>query len=158
VKSESPWSLLAKLILWMEEASSRTSEDRLANAAAVVVARKARIFIEEHYHTPIRMKDLCAFSGVGLRTLQRIFSSHFQVSPTGYINARRMNTVRRDLVTADPSSQTVTNIAMRNGFTHLDRFSVNYRMHFGESPRQTLTTKKARHHEHARMQFPFKSC
>jgi AraC-like DNA-binding protein len=135
---ETAWNLLAETILFMADASSSSSAERLANGAAAAIAHRAQMFIEERFRDVIRMQDLCAFTGVGLRKLQRCFSSHFQVSPTGYIKARRLNAARRDLVDADPSSHTVTWIATENGFSHLGRFSVDYRAHFGESPSETL--------------------
>jgi AraC-like DNA-binding protein len=136
--SETTSNLLAKIILWMADAVSRSSDEQLVNGAGATVAHRAQTFIEERFRDVIRMQDLCAFTGVGLRTLQRCFLSHFQVSPIAYIKARRLNAARRDLVDADPSSHTVTWIATENGFSHLGRFSVDYRAHFGESPSETL--------------------
>jgi transcriptional regulator GlxA family with amidase domain len=78
--------------------------------------------------------------GVGMRTLQRCFASYFQVSPTDYIKARRLNRARRRLVAADSSSRRVTDIAIQFGLTHMGRFSVEYRSLFGESPREILRT------------------
>jgi AraC-like DNA-binding protein len=130
--SENASNLLAETILWMADASSSSSAERLANGAAAAIAHRAQAFIEERFQDAIRMQDLCAFTGSRLRTLQRCFSSHFQVSPTEYIKAR-----------ADASSRSIGAIAMDNGFTHLGRFSVDYRAHFGESPSETLAETKA---------------
>lgn len=126
-----------------ELVASRSSDERSTNGAAAAIAHRAQTFIEERFYDTIRMQDLCAFTGVGLRTLQRCFSSHFQISPTAYIKMRRLYAARRDLVAADPSSHSVSTIAMDNGFSHLGRFSVDYRAHFGESPRETLAATKA---------------
>ena len=141
--SENVSHLLAETILWITDASSSSSDERLANGAGATIAHRAQAFIEERFQDAIRMQDLCAFTGVRLRTLQRCFSSHFQVSPTEYIKARRLNAARRDLVAADASSRSISAIAMDNGFTHLGRFSVDYRAHFGESPSETLAETKA---------------
>jgi transcriptional regulator GlxA family with amidase domain len=124
---------------------------------ASVIARQAQTFIEERFRGTIRMDNLCAFVGVGLRTLQRCFASHFQTSPTDYIKARRLNAARRDLKAADPSSHLVTTIEMENGFTHLGRFSLDYRAHFGESPKETLAASKAQGKRHERLQRLFRS-
>lgn len=126
----------------MAAASSRSSAERLANGDRARIAQRAQTFIEENLHGAIRLEDICAVAGVGVRTLQRCFVSHFGISPTGYIKARRLNAARRDLVAADPSSLSVTKIALRNGFSHLGRFSVDYRAHFGESPSETLMATK----------------
>lgn len=142
--SETASNLLAKTILWMADASSRTSARQLTNGATAAIALQAQTYIEERYRRVIRLADLCAFTGVSARTLQRCFASYFQVSPTDYIKARRLNAARRDLVAADPSSHSITTIAMENGFSHLGRFSVYYREHFGESPSETLKAKNSR--------------
>ena len=110
----------------------------LGNMSIRRVARRAQEYIEEHYAGTIRLEDLCRCTGVSLRTLQRYFSDYFQVSPFQYIKASRLNAARRALVTSAPSRDEVTRIALNNGFTHLGRFSVNYREHFGESPKVTL--------------------
>jgi AraC family ethanolamine operon transcriptional activator len=142
LNSEIAWNLLAETILFMADASSSSSAERLVNGASAAIAHRAQTFIEERFREAIRMQDLCTFTGVGLRTLQRCFSSHFQVSPIAYIKARRLNAARRDLADADPSSHTVTWIAMENGFSHLGRFSVDYRAYFGESPSETMAAMK----------------
>ena len=102
------------------------------------IARRAREYIEEHYPYTIRMEDLCRSLGVSLRTLQRSFSEYFQVSPSAYIKARRLHAARKALMAGESSRSSVTGIALDNGFTHLGRFSVEYREHFGESPHETL--------------------
>ena len=88
------------------------------------------------------MEDLCRYTDVSLRTLQRSFLVYFQVSPFEYITARRLNAARQALVASDSSRDRVNRIAVDNGFTHLGRFSVGYRKHFGESPKETLARDK----------------
>jgi len=90
------------------------------------------------------MEDLCHYTGVSLRTLQRSFVEYFQASPSEFIRARRLNAVRQGLLAAASPHHTVTHIANNSGFTHLGRFSVNYRKHFGESPRETLAKRAPR--------------
>lgn len=148
--SELASTLLARILLWMSDAALIQRDEIPAHARAAFVARRAQEYIEEGFRFPIRTEDLCAYAGVSLRTLQRSFSAQFQVSPLQYIKARRLNAARRDLVAACPSGATVTQIAMRSGYTHLGRFSVNYRECFGESPRQTIATARARRRGHVR--------
>jgi AraC-like DNA-binding protein len=122
----------------VEEPEKRQREACLGKRPTGSVARRAQEYIEDHYHRTIRMEDLCRCSGVSMRTLQRSFSEYFQVSPFEYIKARRLNAARQALVAADSSRDRVTRIAVDNGFTHLGRFSVDYREHFDELPRETL--------------------
>ncbi|MGI9286932.1 MAG: helix-turn-helix domain-containing protein [Pseudomonadales bacterium] len=117
------------------EPGKRPDEVRLGDRANV--ARRAREYIAEHSSTTVRLEDLCRYTGVGARTLQRSFSRYFQVSVSNYIKAYRLNAARQALLARDPSYHSVTQIALDNGFGHVGRFSVDYRKHFGESPRET---------------------
>jgi AraC-like DNA-binding protein len=139
LSSESASYLLTDTILWMDDALSTNGSRRPSNGAASIVARRARMYIEANLGDTIRMEDLCVCVGAGLRTIQRCFASQFQINPSEYIKARRLNVARRILVTADSSNHTVTSIAMDSGFSHLGRFSVDYHRYFGESPRETLS-------------------
>jgi AraC-like DNA-binding protein len=148
LQRESASNLLAKTILLLSDYSSKTSDERLFNDAVTAVARRAQDYIEHHFRDVILLEDVCAYTGVGLRTLQRCFSDYFQMSPLNYIKVRRLNEARHELAMADPSTELVTNIAMGNGFLHLGRFSVNYRAHFGESPSETLAATNLDRHRH----------
>ena len=130
--------------LMARERGNRLEEKSLGNRSTRRVARRAQEYIEEHYRGTIRMEDLCRYTSVELRTLQRYFAEYFQVSPSEFIRARRLNAARQGLLAAASSHRTVTQIAIDSGFTHLGRFSVDYREHFGESPRETLARRAPR--------------
>jgi transcriptional regulator GlxA family with amidase domain len=72
------------------------------------------------------------------RTLQRCFREYFDLTITDYVKTVRLDTARREMLTAHPSVTSVAAIAMRHGNAHLGRFSVDYRERFGESPKDTL--------------------
>ena len=138
-EEDASW-LVAAMIFLVGDAHSQTSRENPGNGYATVIARRARTYIEDHLDETIRLDELSSDIGVGRRTLQRCFSTQYQISPMEYINARRMNRARRELVSANPARSSVTRIALDNGFSHLGRFSVDYRSYFGESPRQTLAS------------------
>jgi hypothetical protein len=62
-------------------------------------------------------------------------------SPVRYLRSARYVRVREALSRAEPE-QSVTEIALRWGFTHMGGFSVEYRKRFGESPSETLRRRK----------------
>ena len=140
VSAEDLSQLLCRFFdLIVEEPEMRQREACLGKRLTGSVARRAREYIEDHYDSTIRMEDLCRCTGVSIRTLQRSFSEYFQMSPFDYIKARRLNAARQALVAGEASlGGSVTRIAVENGFTHLGRFSVGYREHFDELPRETL--------------------
>ena len=139
VTAEDISHLLCRFFDLMAVENGKTVGDAcFGNRSTSRIAGLAEEYIEDHYRDTIRMEDLCRYTCVSLRTLQRAFVLYFQVSPCDYIKARRLNAARLALVAADSSCGQVTRIAVDNGYTHLGRFSVDYRKHFGESPRETL--------------------
>ncbi|MGC4792182.1 helix-turn-helix transcriptional regulator [Micromonospora sp. DT178] len=68
-------------------------------------------------------------------------AAHHDTTPMRYVRQIRLERAHRDLQAADPSTGvTVTMIARRWGFTHLGRFSTDYRAAYGSSPSHTLRT------------------
>jgi AraC-like DNA-binding protein len=106
--------------------------------------RRAIDYIEARLDQPITVADLVAATGVAGRTLFMHFKEFRGVSPMRYLRDARLRQVRRDLLRAE-SGASVTDIAVSAGFTHMGRFSVAYRRHFGESPSETLRRKHQRH-------------
>ena len=105
------------------------------------IARQARAYFADNYARPIRMEDVCGDVGVGLRTLQRCFMDYFQMSPFQFLKVLRYNKARHALLEHDPTTSSVTRIAMDSGFRHFGRFATEYRDLFGERPRDTLADR-----------------
>jgi AraC family ethanolamine operon transcriptional activator len=139
---ENASTLLSEAILLAAGTTNLRDSEKLAGSASTRVAHRARDFIEAHLDDTTRFDKLCANSGASLRTIQRCFATHFQISPTDYIKARRLNAARRILARNHPQEQTVTNIAMSVGCFHLGRFSADYLDFFGEHPSDTLKRSK----------------
>jgi AraC-like DNA-binding protein len=93
---------------------------------------------QERSHESLRVDDICTFTGIKRRTLQKYFKILYGMGPTEYFRVRRLNGARNDLLLADASTGRVGEIAEHWGFSHLGRFSVKYRNMFSESPRSTL--------------------
>ncbi|MDH3845672.1 MAG: helix-turn-helix domain-containing protein [Myxococcales bacterium] len=98
----------------------------------------AREYMDVNFQHAVKMTHVCAYAGVGLRTLERVFQHELNLSPSRYLLARRLSTVRRVLVSSGPGRGVIKRIAIDHGFTHMGRFSVEYRRQFGETPSQTL--------------------
>src|SRR5262245_53676261 len=97
-----------------------------------IVSRDVRLaidYIEAHLTTGFTIADLVAATGVPERTLFKHFKDFKGVSPMRYAHEARFLQVRRALLRAQPD-ESVTDIAMRSGFTHMGRFSVGYRRRF----------------------------
>jgi AraC family ethanolamine operon transcriptional activator len=101
-------------------------------------AIRAKEYLRAHANEPLRMGELCGEIGRSSRTLEIGFREAFGMSLKARLQAMRLNGAHRDLRAAKGSEKTVKEIAMKWGFMHLGRFSVNYRKWFGECPSETL--------------------
>ncbi len=127
------------------EQKSIDAQKRNENAQQVSIhARRARDIMEAKRHEPLALAEVCAETGVSVRTLQYAFRSYFGISPARYHTVRRLSGARDDLRQADPAEASVTDIAFRWGFFHLGRFSLAYGKHFGELPSRTLGQRQTR--------------
>lgn len=95
-------------------------------------------FVESHPDRPLYLAEICAAIGATERTLRAACEAHLEMGPIRYLALRRMHLVRRALLAADQRSTNVTRVATDHGFWELGRFSVAYRILFGESPSETL--------------------
>ena len=95
-------------------------------------------FIDVNADRPLTIADLAAHAGVGASTLFAGFREHRSASPIAYLKGVRMRRAREALKSASSGQTTVTEVALRWGFTHLGRFAADYRRWFGESPSDTL--------------------
>ena len=107
-------------------------ESRLA------VARLARDYLDANSDRPIALPELCAVTGVSVRTLNYAFKLSFGIPPGAYHFFQRLRLARDDLLRSHRAEASVTQIAYDRGFWHLGRFAVDYRSLFGEPPSRTL--------------------
>jgi AraC-like DNA-binding protein len=119
--------------------------ERLNKALAPRGVRRAIDYMHSQLHAPVTLADIVAASGVPGRTLLKHFKDWRGISPMRHLRNVRLAHVRQALLRASPD-ESVTEIAMSLGFTHMGRFSLDYRRHFGESPSQTLRKFRRRSH------------
>ncbi|MGV0645994.1 helix-turn-helix domain-containing protein [Mycolicibacterium sp. XJ2546] len=100
--------------------------------------RHAAELIEAHADEPLSVEDIAEAVGLSVRALQEGFRRHISSTPMTFLRDVRLRRAHDDLVDADPTTSTVTEIAARWGFLQPGRFSVLYRDRFGESPSATL--------------------
>ena len=99
--------------------------------------RLALEYVEEHADCAPSIEDICVASGASYRTLNRAFLDRFDVAPKQYLQAVRLNGVRRDLRLMGPYSA-ITDVANEWGFWHMGQFAADYQRQFGELPSDTL--------------------
>jgi AraC-like DNA-binding protein len=113
------------------------------SAARRRIAKRVQEYLEENYRNAVRLDQLCRVTGVGIRTLQRSFAEYFDITITEYLKTVRLDGAHRELAAAHPSRCSVTTVALRHGFSHLGRFSVEFHERFGESPSEVLRAARA---------------
>lgn len=112
------------------------------SSAAPFHIRRAVEFMQAHAAEPIGLVEIANAAGVSARTLHRSFQSFRGTTPLSWLKAVRLQNVHYELAAAEPSTLSVTEVALKWGFSHLGHFGQDYRHRFGESPIDTL--KRAR--------------
>lgn len=95
--------------------------------------------VESSTDAAFTVADLAAYAGISERSLHAAFRRQLGVAPMAYVRRRRLDRAHDELLTLEPNgTATVTEVALRHGFTHGGRFAAAYRARFGEPPSQTL--------------------
>ena len=103
------------------------------------LARRALKLLDADGETPFSLSELAASLGTSPRAIQYAFQCAMGVSPYQYMMARKLQSVRRDLVHDPADEAPVTVAAYRHGIANLSRMTQQYQRLFGETPRQTLS-------------------
>ncbi len=81
---------------------------------------------------PYTLTFMERFSGLSGRVLQKEFNKRYGMSPFAWLNHQRLNRAKEILINPN-NKKTVSEVSRDCGFTHLGRFSVNFRNKFGAS-------------------------
>ncbi len=133
---ELQFKLPRELILMLS--SSRAINAKPLNRMRDVALKRVEDCLKAFPHQPHTVRDLCRVAHVSERTLRYAFVERFGISPKSYLMALRLNGVRRDLHTSDPSSTKIRDLAIKWGFWHMSQFAADYRSLFGELPSDTM--------------------
>jgi transcriptional regulator GlxA family with amidase domain len=95
-------------------------------------------YLEMTGDRPLHISEICAKLHLSRRSLHRAFHEIFGIGPVTFLRQKRLCTVYSILRANSPEETTVSEVALRQGFAELGRFSHDYRIMFGEYPSQTL--------------------
>ncbi|OHV78636.1 AraC family transcriptional regulator [Ensifer sp. LCM 4579] len=126
------------------EAAQHRYSDQLATAAPLPAPRHVKWaidFMHANISEPISMDDIAAAAKVSLRTLQQGFRQFRMTTPMAYLLEIRLTAAHQDLMNGH-GVQSIADVALKWGFTHLGRFAADYKKRFGVLPSQTLRTGK----------------
>ena len=95
----------------------------------------------EQKDRPPTIPVVCDFLNCSERTLHRIFTDIYGVSPKRFLKTRHLFAIHQKLKSAAPGER-VSDIATRHGFWDLGYFAQDYKAMFGELP--SITLRKTR--------------
>lgn len=98
---------------------------------------RAKAYIQAHAREELHLEDIEKASGVSRFKLFEGFRKYFGLSPMAYLKKYRLTAVRQEILEGR-GLRTISVIAMEWGFSHLGRFSSEYRKLFDETPSMTL--------------------
>ncbi|WP_229680612.1 AraC family transcriptional regulator [Marinobacterium zhoushanense] len=93
-------------------------------------------YIRSNAKNDLHIEDIEWVAGVSRNKLYADFKVHFGEPPTAYLKRVRLEGVRNDII-ASCGHESISNLAMNWGFSHLGRFSSEYKKLFGETPSDT---------------------
>jgi AraC-like DNA-binding protein len=85
-----------------------------------------------------RVPEVCRVLGISQSGLKACCKEQVGISPSRYFRLGKMRRVHRALISADPNTASVSQLAKFYGFNELGRFAGAYRKFFGELPSATL--------------------
>jgi AraC-like DNA-binding protein len=97
--------------------------------------KRALAYIHANLSEPIRLIDIAQHAEMNVRTLQKGFQRAMGVTPMQALHAARLDAAHYQL-TNRRNKPSVTDAAYSNGFSHLGRFSRDYKDRFGYLPSQ----------------------
>jgi AraC-like DNA-binding protein len=109
--------------------------------------KKAIDYIRDHLSGKMSVADLVAHCGVPERTLRKHFRAFMAASPLKHWRQLRLAGVRACLLEGSDNAS-ITEVAIRFGFSHFGRFAQDYRYQFGETPSVTLQRNRIGGHDH----------
>ena len=117
------------------KASTRSRQSRNVRYRQIVNRIESLVF--SHVGESLRIDDFCKAAGVCERTIRAAFRELCKTTPHRFVYMLKMREARQALLSPESLSATVTQIATHFGFVELGRFSVEYRLIFGECPSET---------------------
>ncbi|MEL6103298.1 MAG: AraC family transcriptional regulator [Pseudomonadota bacterium] len=99
--------------------------------------RRAIAYIRVSFHNDLTLDDIATAAGVHHRTLQTTFRAQLGVTPIQFLRDVRLDNARFHL-SRRRNRASVSDIAYDCGYSHLGRFSRDFRVRFGHPPSETV--------------------
>lgn len=134
--------LLSVLVSAISASQEVSAGPALPSRAQPYYVKRAVDYIHATLPSPVGILDLVDVVGVSQRTLFRGFRAVYGQSPMEFIRCQRLDRAHEALAASDPTLSSVTEVAIKWGFTHLSNFAHVYGKRFGERPSETLARSR----------------
>ena len=128
---------LALAILSLQRSNISHIIESSDSRASTKSIRCAVDYIYANLSEPISLTDIAQNAGMNVRTLQKGFQRTFGLTPMNFLRNARLDLAHYQLI-AKKNPEKVTSVAYATGFSHLGRFSRDYKRRFGYSPSSQL--------------------
>ncbi len=125
-------SLFNSLIYGQQNSLLERIEQAKSQAISPYFIKRTEAFMRENLHASLTIEQLAEHAGVSVRTLFAGFKSFLNTTPMSYLKELRFEQAHIELMRNEHIS--VTDVAFKWGFTHLGRFSQEYKRRYGELP------------------------
>lgn len=99
--------------------------------------RRIRDYVLDNITGDIQVDELARLCRISRKSLYNLFERETAITPSAYIRQLKLEAVHAELST-NMRIRTITEVALKYGFTNLGRFSAQYRNYVGELPSETL--------------------
>ena len=123
-------SIIICLIEYLDNTKIKNFSSQLNKKDSAL--KKAVDIINKQSNTLFSIPQLCALVGVSERTLQNAFKEKYQVSPSDYIKAFRLNKVKQEIY--NTKTKSISEIAGKYNFWHMGQFAKDFKKQFGILP------------------------
>jgi AraC-like DNA-binding protein len=128
--------LIHALIGCLRTGSLETDVTPRLRRAAIMI--RLEDLLQTHPSRFPRITEVCRALGISQGGLKACCKEQVGISPSRYFRLGKMRRVHRALISADPDTASVSQLAKFYGFNELGRFAGVYRKFFGELPSATL--------------------
>ncbi len=135
-------NILIRCLLLSQPSNYSGEIENLFIARTPAYVTRARNFIEANYFHPIHLHDIEFAAGVTRQRLFKDFCRHTGFTPIAYLKNFRLRRAHEQILKAG-QAENISTIALSVGFTHLGRFSRDYKQMYGKSPSETALQQEA---------------
>ena len=135
--SEDYENFLIKALLLSQENNFSEALRNLSSQEVPLFIRNVKKFMIDHAHEMLSIEMILQVAGVSKSKLYDQFQYHYGMSLLVFLKKHRLQKVYKILSSSQQQDISISKVAYDWGFSHLSRFSQEYREEFGENPSET---------------------